>query len=214
MRTLRLSPVWTVILVMLVAAIILALAGIFVISVVAQADDDRPVQSPTEFNGRLSCSDDWQEGTISDIVLGPMGEGDLVRREIRGGFFRPKVDEMSDPRFAGKYTAYLDSDEYIYPGVDLEEHPVLMTGVLRIEDDEGAWQGFAPDAYVPDAPLTTWGLLTLTGEGAYEGLSAVQWMNLVDDACSCVDPSADPCAWDVQGLVFEGEMPPVPTVNE
>jgi len=204
MRTLRMALVGLVI------------PGLFVglsMAVAAQEDEDRAVQSPTEFSGRLSCSDDWQEGTTSNVVLGPMGDGVLVRRETRGGFFRPVVDEMSDPRFEGTWSAYLDTDEYVYPG-DAQDHPVLMAGMQRIENEEGAWQGSAPDAYVPDGPTTTWGVMTLTGERAYEGLTAVQWTNVVDDVCSCVDLSADPCAWDIRGLVFEGEMPPVPSVTE
>lgn len=202
MRTLRMT---------LVGAITLALLSGPSVAVVAQAEGDEAVQPPTEFSGRLSCpiATDWQQGSVTDVVLGPMGEGNLVRREARGGFFRPVVEEMSDSRLAGTWTAYLDTDEYIYPGVDVEDHPVLMTGMQRIEDDEGAWQGSAPDAIVPDAPLTTWGLVSLTGEGAYEGLTALQWANLVDDTCSCGNPD-NLCEWDIRGLVFEGEMPPVP----
>ena len=206
MRTARLS---------LVAAVTLALLGGLTVAVVAQAEGDEVIQAPTEFSGRLSCpvATDWQDGTVTNVVLGPMGEGNLVRREGRGGFFRPVVEEMSDSRLAGTWTAYLNTDEYIYPGVDMEGHPVLITGLQRIEDDEGAWQGSSPDAMVPAAPVTTWGLLTLIGEGAYEGLTALQWTNLVDDTCSCGDPD-NLCQWDIRGLVFEGEMPPVPAVPE
>jgi len=205
MRTLRVSLVGTVILVLL---------GSLSVVVFAQAEGNEAIQPPAEFSGRLSCpiATDWQQGAVTNVLLGPMGEGNLFRRETRGGFFRPVVEEMSDSRFAGTWTAYLDTDEYVYPG-DMEDHPVLMTGLQRIEDDEGAWQGSAPDAMVPDAPLTTWGLLALTGEGAYEGLTALQWTNLVDDTCSCGNPD-NLCEWDIRGLVFEGEMPPVPAVPE
>jgi hypothetical protein len=202
MRTLRLS---------VTVAVILMLVGSLSMTVLAQSDNGESMRVPTEFSGRLSCpvAEDWQQATVTDVVLGPMGEGNLVRREARGGFFHPVVDEMSDDRLGGTWTAYLDSDEYIHPGVDMQEHPMLMTGMQRIENEQGAWQGSAPDAIVPDAPLSTWGLLALTGEGAYAGLTALQWTNLVDDTCSCGNPD-NLCEWDIRGLVFEGEMPPVP----
>jgi len=173
------------------------------------SDEVVSIELPTEFSGRLSCFTYWQDGTTTNVVLGPMGEGNLVRRETRGGFFNFVVDEMSDPRFEGRWWAYLDADEYIYPGIDMDDHLTLTRGTQRIENDEGAWQGSAPGAHVPGAPLSTWELLELIGEGAYEGYTTLQWSNLVDDTCSCANPD-NLCEWDIRGLVFEGEMPPVP----
>ena len=67
---------------------------------------------------------------------------------------------------------------------------------------------------MPSCPMlapTTWGLVVLEGEGAYAGLTALQWANVVDDTCSCGSPD-NLCAWDIRGLIFEGQMPPTPSV--
>ena len=204
MRTLRLS---------LAGTFMLALLGGLSVAVVAQADDDEVVQPPTEFTGRFVCCDDFQQGTTKPVLLGPAGEGDLIHREVRGAMMRSTGDEMSDPRFNGTYSMYMAGDEYVYEGARTFDHPVLITGLVRIENKEGAWQGSGPDAYVPDGPEVTWGMMVLTGEGAYEGLTAALWSRLVDDQCFPGDPD-NPCVHDIRGLVFEGEMPPVPSVAE
>ncbi len=206
MRTFRIS---------LTGMVVLALVGVLSVTTVARSDDAEAMEPPAEFSGRISCpvATDWHQATVTDVVLGPLSDGDLIRREARGGFFGPVVDEMSDPRLEGVWSVYLDLDEYLYPGVDRQEHVVLMTGLQRIENSAGAWQGSAPSAFVPDAPLTRWELVVLVGEGAYEGLTALQWTNVVDDTCSCGD-AENLCAWDIRGLVFEGQMPPIPSVNQ
>ncbi len=127
---------------------------------------------------------------------------------------RVNVDGMSDPRLAGTYTVYTASDEYVYPGVDIEEPLWLEVDVTRIETDEGAWQGTGGDVNVPGAAewYSTRGTTVLTGEGAYEGLTAVWEEKLVEDECYCFVSMTglEPCRWDVRGVIFEGEMPPLP----
>jgi hypothetical protein len=196
----------------LAGSVILALLGGLGVAVVAQGDADAALEPPTQFSGRFVCCDDFQQGPIRPVLLGSTGEGDLIRREVRG-MMRSTGDEMSDPRFNGTYSIHMAGDEYVYEGVDTSDHPMLITGLLRIENDEGAWQGSAPDAYLPDGPEVTWGMMVLTGEGAYEGLTVAFWSRLVDDQCFPGDPD-NPCVHDVRGLVFEGEMPPVPSRAE
>lgn len=197
MRTLRLS---------LVGIVTLSLVGGFALTTLAQATSDEAVRAPTEFSGWMDCPYYWHDGKVTNVVLGPVGEGNLVRRETRGQFWRDSMDEMSDPRFSGTVWAYFEMDEYVYPGADTENHPEFVTGVMRIQNDAGAWQGPFGGAYWPAGPFQepAWYPQRLTGEGAYEGLTAVWGMLFAED----------PCGWDIEGIVFEGEMPAPPVVVE
>ena len=203
MRTLRLS---------LAGTVMVALLGGFDGAVLAQ-EDAPTVEPPTDFSGTLDCPVHSEMGKSKHVVVGPLDYDNLVRREWRGGYFVFEVEEMSDPRLDGTLTAYLDRDEYIYPSVDWRSPPALMSATMRIENEDGAWQGSAPDAYMPGGPLSTWGLVPLAGEGAYEGLTAVWWTNIEDAECSCENPE-NPCVYDVSGAVFHGEMPALPSAEQ
>ena len=72
---------------------------------------------------------------------------------------------------------------------------------LRIESAGGAWQGTATGATLPDGASAN-GPLVLTGEGAYEGLTAVLvWIK-------------GSCFFDFRGIVMEFPDPPVPATTE
>jgi len=189
--------------------VVLISAGGLAGSVVAQEDADGIVRPPTEFSGRVVCCDDYHEGTMKIVPLGRYEEGSLIRDELRGGLMRTDVDGMSDPRFDGTWSMYMAGDRYVDRGADTSDHPMLITGLLRIDNDEGTWQGSAPDGNMPDGPEVTWGMAMLTGEGAYEGLTTAFWSRLLDDQCFPGHPDTR-CVHDVRGLVFEGEMPPLP----
>jgi len=195
MRTLRLS---------FAGMAILALVGSLPVAVLAQSDGNVDVQPPMQFSGTLTCSDDHQPGLTKPVRLGPYGDGSLIRRETRGSVMRPIVEEMSDPRLDGTYTLYGNTDEYTYPGMEDGGYPLLATVLVRIENDAGAWQGSGAEPYLPDIPQPEWAIAVLTGEGAYEGFTAVMGNTYVDE----------PCGWEVQGLIFQGEMPPVPSPSD
>jgi hypothetical protein len=205
MRTLRLTLVVTIAVVMV--------AGV---SRVAAGQDDA-VTPPTEMSGVLSCGSYYLDGASRNVVLGPVDDGNLVRRETRGSLTRLDVDEMSDVRLAGEWTVYESWDEYIYPGVALDgPYPLsLVATTLRMVDDEGAWEGSDHGVHLPgvrdmtDPPV--WEPMVLSGEGAYEGLIAAQWSRLLDRDCDCW-AVADPCTWEVRGYIIDGRLPPLPDV--
>ena len=71
---------------------------------------------------------------------------------------------LSDPRLEGTY--YYSGAWKGYIGGRAH------TATLRMENDEGAWQGSLVSANLPDGSWTT-GSAVLVGEGAYEGLVAI-----------------------------------------
>jgi hypothetical protein len=71
------------------------------------------------------------------------------------------VQTSEDPRISGHYTT-VDL-------VDRAHADKRQTSLVRIENDEGAWQGPLTNVFLPDETWIQYGWLT--GEGAYEGLS-------------------------------------------
>jgi len=95
-----------------------------------------------------------------------------------------------DPRISGEYTSVYFTDR---AGVDRRE-----TSLVRIENDEGAWQGPVTDVFLPDSLWIQYGWLK--GEGAYEGLSFFTSGQF--DAGSPYHSG--------QGMIWPGDPPPVP----
>ena len=190
------------------AVLLLLIAGTTV-GASAQADGIAPLEPPSEFTGRLGCPSYWQAGAVTNVVLAPSSDGNLVRREVRGASYRFPLLEVSDPRFAGTWTVYMDSDQFVYPGVDMDDLLRVISAAQRIENDDGEWLGSDYDAYVPGAPPSAWDLVVLEGEGAYAGYTALTRTNPADPTCECFE-SDDACIWDVRGVVIAGELPPTP----
>lgn len=203
----------------LVGAVISTLLGGLPGSIVAQSDSEL-LTPPSELSGRFTCTSFWQDGTKTNTVLGPMGDGNLVRRETRGFVGRYTVDQMSDSRLDGTYSHYRDSDEYIGPAPLTPDHLWLVSNLLHIENEAGTWLGPAVDFYLPgtwdSAAEPRWERSVLAGEGAYEGLTALLETRVIDPDCYCWSlGTGQPewCSWDIRGLVVEGEMPPVPSAE-
>ena len=117
----------------------------------------------------------------------------MTRR--RGGGAYELTATNSDPRLEGTYHYSEDSDVYQGPETLL----AAAMGTLRIQNDEGAWQGSFPYAFLADGSGTT-GSAVLEGEGAYEGLSAIMAVRFLFPEC----------AMDTRGLIVGGEAPPTP----
>jgi S-formylglutathione hydrolase FrmB len=100
---------------------------------------------------------------------------------------------MSDPRLMGDYFVSVDME---YEGAGAE----VWSYTRRIENADGTWQGSTTSANLPGAGPNTSVTLVLTGEGAYEGLTALFEETYDNGTCSSV----------VRGLIIEGEPPPPP----
>jgi hypothetical protein len=170
-----------------------------------QSEEPGGIAPPTEFSGFVPCNfTAEQEGAVTETVVGSVDDGDLVLRRTRGQVWRLPDVQSEDPRFTGTYSTDLDLDTYYTPGADVEAAPTLSAGRLRLENEDGAWQGEYASGSWPDGPSddAASGIL-LRGEGAYEGFTAL-WTERY---------SEELCGWEFEGVVFEGEAPPAPTTE-
>jgi hypothetical protein len=97
----------------------------------------------------------------------------------------------SEPRLEGTY--------YYSEAYAEDPDSAATSGTLRIENDEGAWQGSMVYVYLSDGTMTT-GTTELVGEGAYEGLSAIWEERFLSPRCAA----------DVRGVIIVGGVPAAP----
>jgi hypothetical protein len=131
---------------------------------------------------------------VEEVVVS-LPDGEMTITQARGVTWTPSLHDMSDPRLEGTLYLARDSDYYTLPGTGAR--PGFGARTYRIENDEGAWQGSA--VYVDSADGTTYlGPTVMTGEGAYDGLTAI-----------LVGPDQTDC---ITGYIIEGTIPapPVP----
>jgi hypothetical protein len=209
------------------AAIVALFGGFLLVGVVGDPQDgdllppaaespsaEAVVAVPAEFSGTFTCTTDWEGGTTTNVVLGPVEGGNLVRRERRGwthGFSA----EMSDPRLRGGWIAYRASDEYFWPEGDPNVALTMAPGVMHITNDEGSWQ--MPWGYMtlPDpVNKAEWdGVGLLTGAGGYDGMTALFTLEPVNwPDCRCpgwTQGGPELCSWAMQGLIVDGSVPQV-----
>jgi hypothetical protein len=106
--------------------------------------------------------------------------------------------EMDDPRLAGSFTMIGNGDEF--PQADTSERVEIGWGEVRIENEDGAWSGTFATTYDSEKiNETSLILYELTGEGAYEGLSAL------------LGQTGSISSWPrfpVAGAIFTGPLPP------
>jgi hypothetical protein len=182
MRTLKLSPVGTV---------IFALLGGLTGAVVAQtgpAEEDSPVTAVSgTFVSQVTdtSEQEWTE------------EGGIAHARY---YKFLETIEWSDPRLPSNNHVVLNFD--MYDG-ELREMPYAGTDLLVGEDGywTGTFTGFC------DQQAHCYGMDMLTGHGAYEGLFATLRAFPPEDAAN-----ARETRWE--GLIYEGEMPPMPDYPE
>jgi len=181
MRTLRLSLVGTVILVLL---------GGLVVTTVARTDGStRVTGSVLGVGGDQSAGESTEEGVVGEDWVG----------HVRGQ--RPVVTfEWSDPRLPSEAQMVGNYDAYGY-AADGDVGVVVLTNTWLLEDPDGSWTG----------PWTGWcdeqwlcqGTVTLTGHGAYAGLYAVLTERPQEEADGAVTKV-------LEGAILAGEMTPIP----
>lgn len=217
------------------SAVVALLGGLLLAGLVGEPQDGEPppaavspspleevldVQAPTVFSASFECSTYWDDGQQTNVVVGPVEGGNLVRRETRGelGRFTAQSD---DERLQGDWTVHTSTDEYFWPGVDPDLPLVMAPGVLHIATGEGSWQGQWGHFALPGAMNegTIDGVSYLTGSGAYDGLTAVFRLGSDNqDDCYCFvskgfTADSERCRFQMEGLIIEG-VPPTPDVPE
>jgi hypothetical protein len=185
MRTSWLPTTWTVILFVLVGATILALLGVLTMAVVASDEDEDEAPTATYVTGEIiqtqgtGDAEYWEEGGV----------------EHTRGLLHEETIEWSDPRLPSRLLINTNIGSH-------QPDARATTSSYRLEDGpDGAWVGTGrsfggyPTGEFPPVGIT---VMTLTGEGAYEGLSAMIANKLEDGASA------------LEGYIFEGALPPIP----
>jgi hypothetical protein len=147
-------------------------------------------QPPAEFTGRVVCGPPIGPDGMGSETTADIGDDGLVLTRYRGGTWRQTID-VTDPRLEGDIYQRWESDGYAVP--DGETGPTVAAMTWRIENDEGAWEGGQTELTLSDGTLLQ-SLTTLTGEGAYEGLTALMGVVGFEEGCTA----------DIRGVIVEG----------
>jgi hypothetical protein len=174
-----------------VAIITVALLAGSAVGVAGQSEGEAPTF--TFVTGKVmkdsSPQDDreetWMDGSVVHVL------GWRVERSI----------DWSDPRLPSEMVSRMNVDTY------LAEDDIVQTfaETYRLEGSEGVWTGTGRALAMEHGHEADW-LMVLTGEGAYEGLSAMLVRETVRG-----DPDRDEIDHTLmKGYVVEGELPPMP----
>lgn len=169
-------------------AIGLALVGVLVVDGIAGSpavlaqEEGAPTTVAVSVSGTSRLVDQLDAGvsTVEDGVV-----------RTRGAIL-VTIEETSDPRVSGR--AVIDLNVDAYPGEGgLPGAAQVRYGRMRLENDDGAWDGWFTGRLNDSGFVQTY---WLAGEGAYEGLSYV------------VTAGGNGNLWLSQGLIYPGELPP------
>lgn len=161
---------------------------------------------PSGFSGWLHGLPGDDEEACSGRLSrsGPMEEMRDSRCELWMG--------TTDPRFTGGYVVMSNADTYHAVAGALEDGALTVSSVIRrVENDDGAWvaEPTVTASWFSEAddegtvvqtertiPIES---ITFFGEGGYQGLTAIVWLNpfIINS--------------QLWGVIFEGEPPPTPT---
>jgi hypothetical protein len=168
------------------AVVTVALLIASAVGVAAQSSDGMP---PVHVTGAVHFDD-------SDPTRPPASTTtDGVATEYRG-ISAVRQLTMTDERLSGSQRA-------VWNQVDYGRDGSTVAGRLWIENDGGSWQGTYQGVIFPHAPGMARHQAVLTGEGGYEGLSAVLYY----------DPANTDDTLAVEGYLFRGEVPEHPALD-
>jgi hypothetical protein len=191
----RIRPMFSFTSISASTAVIVAAIAILLVGAPLGEERTEPVPAasqgidvPVAFSGTL---------IFEDVIRPPeiTNEGDGKRER---GFAFAGSSELSDARLQGDFSMAINSDEYWKPGVVAG----ATTFRLRIENDDGAWEGTGVWADLPYETATKVSTTTdvLYGEGDYEGLIAL------------MQSETDMFEWNivVEGSILAADLPPTP----
>jgi hypothetical protein len=162
----------------------------------ASASDGVGAPVPGEFTVCVPGNSPLRAGTDEQLLV-PHPEGDMTVERTRG-YTWAGTHSATDDRFSGTHYYSWDGDVYTLASGD--DGARVSAESLRIENEDGAWQGSGASADLPDGTSGS-SPLVMTGEGTYEGLTAVLlWVD-------------GPCFLDLRGIVTEFPDPPVPATS-
>ena len=173
----------------LMAAVILVLLGGLGAVVAAQDDaaSERVVSHEAAFfDGTVRYPGRYLRGTTESLP-------EELKLLKRGDGWEFRGVELSDPRLGGTWRTISNEDSYIRAGG-------VWTQARRIDNAAGSWLGHFTGYRDSDGRWLHQG--TLAGVGAYEGLTAIVFMEDTGGT------------YDIQGMVFPGELPEAPDYPE
>lgn len=151
-------------------------------------------QPPVEVSMCNMPGPEIEHGTEENVVVS-LPDGEMTIQQRRDQTWTPILSSVTDPRLSGTVYHTSNADVYTLPGN--EAGPDFAVATVRIENDEGAWQGSLVQLAFPDGTEYV-SPMVMTGEGAYEGLTAI---------VANVDPPDD-CT--MEGYIIDGTIPPAP----
>lgn len=151
-------------------------------------------------------------GTVAEVHGYDEGATEPASHELRGyevmtqSALIREVVEWSDPRLPADLWLMLDYT-LISTGEDEFDGAMNMAWQSLLEDEEGRWRGTGRSVQNGDEKYS---LHALSGEGAYEGLSAVLRGTTPDDVEAGLLHAHAP--WDMayEGHIFEAGLTPFP----
>ena len=158
-------------------------------SVALALDDAETAQTASHeaavFDGAMRYPSKYLVGTSEALP-----EGKLAKR---GDGWEFRDVELSDPRLAGTWLTIINEDHYATASG-------VWTTARRIDNSEGSWLGHFVGYRDAHSGWHHQGILT--GTGAYEGLTAIVFMEDMGGT------------YDVHGMIFPGELPEAPEYPE
>jgi len=185
MRTLRLS---------LAGTLILALLGGLSVAVVAQSEE---ASTPTVVTGNEVCTVIKSATVIENTAEVVRDRGQVMECE----------DTMSDPRVSGTYTNVANWDYYPALGES------FIRGTHVLEGPPGGWDCSWTGTSDPTGANDGLVFAVCPGTGGYGGLTYV-FQHVYNSSGSGVIDGDFGDGTSIFGLIFEGEMPPIPEAVE
>jgi hypothetical protein len=172
------------------ATMLVAIAGAGALVVGAQSpspappEDQAVPQTPAAFTGQIICGDEVTADTAAPTWH--------------------QTATMSDPRLEGDHYHSRLAKIHLAQGPEGSQASTVSWAAQRIENEGGAWHGTMVTYIAPGEPANTSlgarETYVLTGEGGYEGLTAIYDVEFAPYS---------PCGVDVWGVIFEGDLPPI-----
>jgi hypothetical protein len=169
------------------ATLLVAVLGVGALVAGAQSPspappEDAAPQTPAAFTGQIIC-------------------GDAIRAGVPTWH---QTATMSDPRLEGDHYHSRRTQLLFGQGPEGSQASTVSWAAQRIENEGGAWQGTMVTYVLPEEPgntsLGARETYVLTGEGGYEGLTAIYDVEFAPYS---------PCGVDVWGVIFEGDLAPI-----
>jgi hypothetical protein len=170
----------------------------------AAASDVAALGVPGEFTACLPDNANLRAGTRETVVV-PHPDGDMTLDRNRGETWSGAIT-ATDERFSGTHYLGWDNNGYTLPSGVPGSGPNITAEGHRIENAQGAWQGWSIGAGMSDIPgphTKKFGPVFLKGEGEYEGLSAILFREELPG-----------CFFGWRGVIAEFPEPPVPYTGE